>query len=67
MAAYYVNKFSQPNGYHEVHKAGCFMPPSEDIVSLGNFTNCKEAIHAAHKKYRQVNACYTCSGTCYIG
>jgi len=48
MASYYVNKNSQANGDHEVHRTGCsFMPNAENRQYLGEFTNCRDAVKKA--------------------
>lgn len=66
MARYYVNKNSQSNGDHEVHKEGCsYMPDPENRLYLDNFTNCKDAVKEAKKTYTKSNGCYYCSNECH--
>lgn len=66
MASYYVNKNAQPNGDHEVHKEGClFMPSEQNRESLGNFSDCRDAVREAKKDYSQVNGCVHCSSDCH--
>lgn len=66
MAAYYVNKNAQPNGDHEVHKAGCsHMPDLNNRLYLGDFDNCRNAVTEAKKHYRQSNGCYYCANACH--
>ncbi|PWK18575.1 hypothetical protein [Xanthomarina spongicola] len=66
MAKYYVNKNSQANGDHEVHKIGCsFMPEDQNRDYLGDFNNCKDAVNKAKKYYSKVNGCYYCSKDCH--
>jgi len=66
MASYYVNKNSQANGDHEVHRTGCsFMPNAENRQYLGEFTNCRDAVKKAKEFYTQVNGCYYCSRECH--
>ncbi|GAA4271470.1 hypothetical protein U6A24_12860 [Aquimarina gracilis] len=66
MARYYVNKYSQANGDHEVHKQGCsFMPLSENRIYLGDFSSCKPAVRKAKEYYQKVNGCYYCSNDCH--
>lgn len=63
---YYVNKNEQANGDHEVHKATCDrLPEPENRLSLGDFTNCHDAVREAKKHYRQSDGCYYCSPECH--
>ncbi len=62
---YYVNTNAQANGDHEVHTLGCsFFPNGENAKYLGDFTNCRAAVHAAQVYYSQVNGCYYCVREC---
>jgi hypothetical protein len=64
MAYYYVNQNAQPNGDHEVHKQDCrFLP--ENRTYLGDFDNCRDAVHEAKKHYSQVNGCRFCATECH--
>lgn len=66
MNHYYVNKNSQANGDHEVHKAGCnYMPSSENRLFLGEFYSCTAAVSEAKKYYTKSNGCYYCSNACH--
>jgi len=66
MAAYYVNQNAQPNGDHEVHKAGCsHMPEPANRKHLGDFSNCRDAVRTARQFYKQCNGCYYCSKECH--
>ncbi|WP_188465263.1 hypothetical protein [Bizionia arctica] len=66
MANYYVNKNSQSNGDHEVHRMGCsYMPLIENRIYLGDFDNCVVAIKEAKRYYSLVNGCYYCSKECH--
>ena len=68
MAYYCVNKNSQANGDHEVHKVGCsFYPNEENRVALGNHDSCRTAVTAAKRYYTQSNGCYYCSNACHTG
>ena len=68
MARYYVNKNAQPNGDHEVHRAGCPHPPNpENEIFLAYYDTCRPAVAAARKHFRQVNGCYHCSRPCHTG
>lgn len=64
MPEYYVNTVEQANGDHEVHKESCLYMPSRK-VSLGNFTNCYDAVREAKKHYQQSNGCYYCARPCH--
>ncbi|MCF2875068.1 MULTISPECIES: hypothetical protein [unclassified Tenacibaculum] len=67
MARYYVNKNTQVNGDHEVHKLGCsWMPKQENRIFLGDFITCKGAVREAKKIYKKVNGCYYCSNDCHV-
>lgn len=66
MASYYVNKRVQPNGDHEVHRSDCrYLPSIENGEYLGEFSNCKDAVIEAKKRYHRSNGCYTCSRECH--
>jgi len=66
MEHYYVNKNAQTTGEHEVHKTGCsYMPDYENKLSLGNFSNCKDAVKEAKKTYSNVDGCYYCCNECH--
>jgi len=61
---YYVNKQSETNGIHEVHKAECghlIRMPFTDRKSLGYFDNHESAIKAAIKYYPKSVGCSYCS------
>jgi hypothetical protein len=67
MRVYYVNKYPQPNGDHEVHKDGCtFMPRHEHRLFLGSHDNCHDAVKESKKKhFNQSNGCFSCSYECH--
>ncbi|GLO60944.1 hypothetical protein MACH09_14520 [Vibrio sp. MACH09] len=66
MARYYVNKNSQANGDHEVHKQGCsHMPLEHNRLYLGDFVGCTPAVKEAKKTYPKANGCFYCSITCH--
>lgn len=66
MKVYYVNKFPQPNGEHEVHKDGCsFLPRSEYRLFLGIHSNCADAMIESKKHYAKSNGCFSCSHECH--
>lgn len=62
---YYVNKNAQTNGDHEVHIKSCrYFPDAKNIISLGDFSNCRDAVREAKKYYIQVNGCFYCVREC---
>ncbi|WP_224703077.1 hypothetical protein [Devosia aquimaris] len=66
--SYYVNNTAQPNGDHEVHKAGCYwLSQARDTTYLGEFSHCRDAIAAAKRRHRQSNGCATCAYECHTG
>lgn len=66
MDYYYVNKNEQANGDHEVHKSTCsYLPHSSNLLALGYFNTCQDAVKEAKKYYRQSNGCYYCSYACH--
>lgn len=66
MDYYYVNKNAQANGDHEVHKSTCrYLPNTLNLLGLGYFDNCKDAVKEAKKYYVQSNGCYYCSYACH--
>ncbi|MXV75367.1 hypothetical protein F4Z99_13985 [Candidatus Poribacteria bacterium] len=66
MAIYYVNKNSQSDGVHEVHKGNCnYLPHPENRFYLGDFTSCHIAIIEALKYFSSVDGCYWCSRECH--
>ncbi len=63
---YYVCKNAQANGYHEVHRQGCsYLPNKDNVLYLGEFTDCGSAMGEAKKFYSQANGCYYCSQECH--
>ena len=66
MAIYYVSKYAQPNGDHEVHRDGCsFLPRLENRMLLGDHTHCSAAVNESKKHYTQSNGCFSCSHECH--
>ena len=66
MPKYYVNKNVQTNGDHEVHTTGCsYFPDAQNLIYLGEFSNCGPAVTEAKKHFHQVNGCYYCSNACH--
>jgi len=63
---YCVNKSEQSNGDHEVHEQGCmFWPLPHNVLPLGWYSNCADAVKTARSYYRQVNGCWTCCRPCH--
>lgn len=68
MARYFVNKNTQANGDHEVHREEClYLPLAHNRIYLGVFYSCYPAVAEARKYYVQVNGCYYCSRECHTG
>jgi len=68
MAYYYVNKNAQENGEHEVHTSACsYLPDSSNLISLGSFSNCADAVRKAGEYYSNVDGCYYCCRSCNKG
>ena len=67
MQSYYVNKNAQPNSNdHEVHVTGCsHFPDWSNVISLGVFGSCREAVREAKKYYSDTNGCYYCCNECH--
>jgi hypothetical protein len=66
MARYYVNRNTQADGDHEVHRFGCLhMPSPEDRLYLGDFESCVPAIKKAKAVFEHCDACYYCSTFCH--
>ena len=66
MAHYCVNKNSQNNGDHEVHKLGfSWYPAKQNRLSLGDHQSCRTAVTQAKKTYPQSNGCAHCCPTCH--
>jgi hypothetical protein len=63
---YYVHKYKDPQGDHEVHIEGCSkMPLPENRMYLGEFSNCQDAVREAKKYYSPVDGCYYCCSPCH--
>lgn len=61
MATYSINKNSQTNGDHEIHKTGCaFEPSSMNRVKLGYHPNDFSALQAGRKIYPTADECQYC-------
>lgn len=68
MDYYYVNKNAQDNGDHEVHKSSCrYLPNYANLLALGYFSNCGDAVKEAKKHYSKSNGCYYCCTICHTG
>jgi hypothetical protein len=63
---YLVNKNSQSNGDHEVHKDICnHLPNQENQKYLGNFSNCYDAVRKAKEYDTKADGCYWCCKACH--
>jgi hypothetical protein len=66
MPTYYVNKQAQSNGDHEVHESTCsYLPSASNLLYLGVFTTCSDAVKEAKKTYSQADGCYWCCRSCH--
>jgi len=66
MEQFYVNKKPQPNGDHEVHRAGCeWLPRPENRIYLGMHYDCWTAVNEARKYFSRVNGCFYCCRPCH--
>ena len=42
---FYVNKYAQPTGEHEVHRSNCaWLPDAENRIYLGDFATSQAAV-----------------------
>ncbi|HMB53954.1 MAG TPA: hypothetical protein VKU40_11595 [Thermoanaerobaculia bacterium] len=65
---YYVNRNAQKSGDHEVHTKDCKQGAQEqNRLYLGRFENCRDAVRAAKKHYRQSDGCHYCARACDTG
>ena len=61
MDSYYVNQKAETSGEHEVHKASCkYLPKKENLMPLGEFAKCSDALKEAKKHYSNIDGCYFC-------
>ena len=66
MPKYCVNKNTDAQGDHEVHKENCpWWPNSENRIDLGYHSDCHSAVREAKKKYDNVNGHKYCSENCH--
>jgi hypothetical protein len=72
MAHYYINKNPQSvpeSGEHEVHKdSNCSKAPfPENRISLGDFSDCKDALTEARKRFPdwKIDGCEECNNECH--
>ena len=55
---FYVNKYAQPTGEHEVHRSNCaWLPDAENRIYLGDFATSQAAVKEARKYYSCVDGC----------
>lgn len=58
---FYVNKYAQPTGEHEVHRSNCaWLPDAESRIYLGDFATSQAAVKEARKYYSCVDGCKHC-------
>jgi hypothetical protein len=66
MDYYYVNRNAQASGEHEVHKNTCAnLPDTRNLIGLGYFFNCADAVRKAREYYTNVDGCYYCCPACH--
>lgn len=68
MDHYYVEIASQPNGDHLVHRLGCSRLlglGQQNVIHLGEFWLCDQAVEEAGEYYSRVNGCFLCSESCH--
>lgn len=58
---FYVKKYAQPTGEHEVHRSDCaWLPDAENRIYLGDFATSQAAVKEARKYYSCVDGCKHC-------
>lgn len=58
---FYVNKYAQPTGEHEVHRSNCaWLPDAENRIYLGDFATSQAAVQKARQYYACVDGCEHC-------
>ena len=69
MAIYIVNRDTDINNNHEVHRlyACDHLPDEKNRRRVGDFDNCQDAVEAAKKLYSKVDGCWWCSRSCHKG
>lgn len=66
MSKYYVSKNINEDGRHEVHNQRCrTLPPMDELICLGDFKICSDAMIASRNIYEKVNGCYNCCFPCH--
>ena len=66
MANYYMNKNGSSIGDHRVHKEGCtWLPYPENMLCLGDFPSCHEAVKKAKEYDSDADGCIFCSNECH--
>ena len=66
MTEYIMNKNSQENGDHEVHKITCDRRPNpENWLKLGDFPSCHGAVKKAKEYDSDADGCFYCSPDCH--
>ncbi len=64
---YFINKKSDKNGSQFMHDEYCLQIPKDDILYVGMFENCNEAIKVARENYSTVIGCKKCCSNCQAG
>ena len=58
---YYVNKNTDAQGNHEVHRESCaYLPQPTNREYLGYFSNSHDAVYKAKQQYPTADGCWHC-------
>jgi len=65
---WYVNRNTQDDGDHEVHRVTCrYLPAPRNRIALGDHDDCRDALRAAREHFEEVDGCYYCARACDTG
>lgn len=64
MPHYYVSNRPEPGGDYEIHADSCEYLP-KDLLYLGEFAECEDAVQRARAIYLKVNGCFWCARSCH--
>ncbi|MDD3237553.1 MAG: hypothetical protein PHV37_05590 [Candidatus Gastranaerophilales bacterium] len=63
---YYVSKKINEIGFHSVHSEKCdYLPLPHNMLFLGCFESCHDAIKKASTYYDKVDGCESCCALCH--
>lgn len=61
MKLYYISRYPNQNGNHELHKANCsHLPNIFNRIWFGEYKTQQEALHDALKMFPNLTACSNC-------